>query len=77
MHTIVIEKNVPPSSATNGRAGYIRPAMRAMEIGDSFLMPEGLKSVRAQAYAAATAVGIKITTSFDKESNRLRVWRSE
>ena len=65
-----VEKNIPiPPRSRTGLAD----CLRAMEIGDSFLVPD---SNRVIARNTALRVGIKITTRADG-SGMVRVWRTD
>jgi hypothetical protein len=76
MSTFKIEKTVPIPK-TSGKGGGIYP-FATMEVGDSFLIPDGSKninSVRSAVTQAARRNGRKFTTRLTDSG--LRVWRIE
>lgn len=64
---IRIEKGVPMPARGSG----FRAAMRALKVGDSFLVPEGM--MRQNIYFAARAAEIDVAVRTTDEG--LRVWR--
>lgn len=64
---ITIEKGIPLPCRGSG----FRASMRALKVGDSFLVPEGM--MRQNIYYAARAAEIEVAIRTTDEG--LRVWR--
>ncbi len=72
---IQIDKDIPIKPYRRGRTGMFTEALRAMDVGDSFLLTENPASDRHTAKRAAKRMGIKLTSR--TVEGGIRVWRIE
>lgn len=68
--TIQIDKNIPMPSGPNGGTG-VTAAIRSLQIGDSFVIPE---SQRNAVGPAASKLGFSLLTR-KQDDGTVRVWR--
>ena len=68
-----IENNIPIPKKGADKKGELRLTLGKMEVGDSFVIPNYLRSVMWQ---AAKASGIKTQSkTINSETREMRVWR--
>ena len=68
-----IEKNIPIPKKGADKKGELRLTLEKMEVGDSFVIPNYLRSVMWQ---AAKESGIKTQSkTITSETREMRVWR--
>ena len=75
---ITIDKDVPIPPG-NGRGASVKYPYHLLEVGDSFLYPEGFKEMLARRYTSLQSVKMKPKkfSARKVEDGRIRVWRVE
>lgn len=69
---IAIDKDIPLPQARSRNAKY---PLANMQVGDSFLLPEGKSNARVAVYGRAKKLGVKVTVR--QTTDGLRVWRTQ
>ncbi len=74
--SFTIDKHIPVPTKRGTVLEGITETLRALSVGDSFLIKGGAQKDRANVYGAATRLRIKVATRVENKTG-LRIWRTE